>query len=275
MGNFTTSDGLSLYYSDTGSGLPILCLAGLTRCSDDFCFVAPHLSGHRLIMLDYRGRGRSDWAKDISTYSVPREAQDALELLDHLGLESCAVLGTSRGGMIAMFMAATAKSRLLGVALNDVGPELAAKDLKRIFNYLGVPPTERSWADAAKSRAAQMPGFENVPHARWMQEVKNMFDQSAGGLSLRYNTQLREAVRHSFTEPSPDLWPLFDALDGVPLCLLRGANSNLLSAQTSQKMFEKHPDMIKTEVPDRGHTPFLDEPEALEALHRWIKVMKK
>ena len=275
MSNFTTSDGLSLYYSDTGSGLPILCLAGLTRCSDDFCFVAPHLSDHRVIMLDYRGRGRSDWAEDISTYSVPREAKDALELLDHLGIERCAVLGTSRGGMIAMFLAATAKSRLLGVALNDVGPELTADGLGAIFDYLGVPPTERTWEDAAVAREGQMVGFENVPHERWLQDVKNLFEQTAEGLHLRYDPQLREAVRHSFTQPSPDLWPLFDALDGLPLCVIRGANSDLLSTETVQKMFEKHPDMIKTAVPDRGHIPFLDEPESLEALRRWIKVMRQ
>ena len=275
MSNFTTSDGLSLYYSDTGSGLPILCLAGLTRCSDDFCFVAPHLSDHRVIMLDYRGRGRSDWAEDISTYSVPREAKDALELLDHLGIERCAVLGTSRGGMIAMFLAATAKSRLLGVGLNDVGPELASDGLGAIFDYLGVPPTERTWEEAAVARAGQMVGFDNVPHKRWLQDVKNLFEQTVDGLKLRYDPQLREAVRHSFTQPSPDLWPLFNATEGLPLCVIRGANSDLLSAQTLQKMFEKHPDMIKTAVPDRGHIPFLDEPESLEALRRWIKVMRQ
>ena len=275
MSHFTTSDGLSLYFSDTGTGLPILCLAGLTRCSDDFCFVAPHLSEHRLIMLDYRGRGRSDWAEDITTYSVPREAKDALELLDHLGIERCAVLGTSRGGMIAMFLAATAKSRVLGVALNDVGPELATDGLEAIFDYLGVAPTERTWQEAAVARAAQMVGFANVPHERWLQEVKNLFEQTPEGLKLRYDPQLREAVRHSFKAPSPDLWPLFDALDGLPLCVIRGANSDLLSAKTLQKMFEKHSDMIKTEVPDRGHIPFLDEPESLEALRRWIKVMRQ
>jgi len=274
MSNFNTSDGLSLYYSDSGTGLPILCLAGLTRCSDDFCFAAPHLSKHRVIMLDYRGRGRSDWAEDISTYSVPREAMDALELLDHLGIERCAVLGTSRGGMIAMFLAATAKSRLLGVALNDVGPELATDGLEAIIDHLGVPPTERTWQEAAVARAAQMVGFSNVPHERWLQEVKNLFEQTPDGLKLRYDPQLREAVRHSFKAPLPDLWPLFDSLVGLPLCVIRGANSDLLSPTTLQKMFEKHPDMIKTEVPDRGHIPFLDEPESLEALRRWIKVMR-
>lgn len=275
MSNFTTSDGLSLYYRDSGSGLPILCLAGLTRCSDDFCFVAPHLSNHRLIMLDYRGRGRSDWAEDISTYSVPREAKDAQELLDHLGIERCAVLGTSRGGMVAMFLAATAKSRLLGVALNDVGPELATDGLEAIFDYLGVPPTERTLEEAAVTRAAQMVGFDNVPHERWLQEVKNLYEQTEEGLTLRYDPQLREAVRHSFTDANVNLWPLFDALEGLPLCLIRGANSDLLSVQTAQKMFEKHPDMIKTDVQDRGHIPFLDEPEALGALRSWIEVMKQ
>ena len=124
MPHFKTSDGLNLHYTDQGAGLPILCLAGLTRSGRDFDFVAPHLNDVRLITLDYRGRGASDWTDDFATYSVPCETQDAIKLLDHLGLEKVAILGTSRGGLNAMYMAATAKQRLLGVALNDVGPKL-------------------------------------------------------------------------------------------------------------------------------------------------------
>ncbi len=133
---FTTSDGLSLYYTDQGEGLPLLCLAGLTRDGRDFEFVAPHLAGLRLITLDYRGRGQSDWG-DPSTYQIPVEGRDATELLDHLGIDKAAVLGTSRGGLIAMVLAATAKDRLLGVALNDIGPEIAPEGLEVIKNYLG------------------------------------------------------------------------------------------------------------------------------------------
>jgi len=124
MPNFTTSDGLSLHYTDEGEGLPLLCLAGLTRTGRDFDFVAPHLKGVRLIRLDYRGRGQSDWAEDWATYSIPVEGRDAVELLDHLGIEKAAVLGTSRGGIIAMVLAAVIKDRLLGVAMNDIGPAI-------------------------------------------------------------------------------------------------------------------------------------------------------
>jgi len=127
MADFTTKDGTRLHYTDEGTGIPILCLAGLTRNSADFDHVAPHLPTMmpvRLIRMDYRGRGQSDWA-DHETYTIPQEAEDALALLDHLGLDKAAILGTSRGGLIAMLIAATANERLLGVALNDIGPEIA------------------------------------------------------------------------------------------------------------------------------------------------------
>ena len=131
MPDFQTSDGISLYYRDEGEGLPLLCLAGLTRDGRDFDFVAPHLEGVRLIRLDYRGRGKSGWAPH-ETYQIPVEGRDALELLDHLGLEKAAILGTSRGGLIAMVLAATVRDRLMGVALNDIGPEIAGPGLKVI-----------------------------------------------------------------------------------------------------------------------------------------------
>ncbi len=115
MPHFTTSDGLKLYYDEQGEGLPILCLSGLTRDSRDFDYVLPHLTGFRVIRLDYRGRGQSDWAEDHSSYTIPREAQDVLELLAHLSLDSVAVLGTSRGGLVAMGLAAGVPQVLRGV----------------------------------------------------------------------------------------------------------------------------------------------------------------
>ena len=128
MPDFRSEDGLKLYYSDEGEGLPVLALAGLTRNSSDFDYLDQALEGFRLIRLDSRGRGRSDWA-DPSTYTVLQESRDAMALLDHLEIEKAAIIGTSRGGLIAMTIAATAKERLLGVALNDVGPVIDPKGL--------------------------------------------------------------------------------------------------------------------------------------------------
>ena len=121
MPKFTTSDNLNLYYTDEGNGLPILCLAGLSRNGSDFDYVAPHLTDHRLIRLDYRGRGQSDWDANWNNYILPIECRDVIELLDHLKLDAAAIIGTSRGGLNAMGIAAMAPDRLLGVALNDIG----------------------------------------------------------------------------------------------------------------------------------------------------------
>lgn len=276
MPEFHAKDGTRLYYTDEGQGIPILCLAGLTRNGRDFDHVAPHLPTMmpvRLIRLDYRGRGKSDWA-DYKTYTIPQEAEDALALLDHLGLEKAAILGTSRGGLIAMLIAATAKDRLLGVALNDIGPELDQAGLDVIGNYIGRRPAQKTYAEAAAFRAKSWTHFTDVPMARWLTEVENHYIETDKGLDLRYDPKLRDAVLEAGTQPMPDLWPLYDAMLGLPLCLIRGANSDLLSEATADEMLERRIDMIRADIPGRGHVPFLDEDMALDALHEWLEDME-
>lgn len=268
MPRFATPDGLSLHYTDAGTGVPILCLAGLTRTGADFDYVAPHLSSNRLIRMDYRGRGASDHAP-WQTYSIAQEAQDALALLDHLALEKVAILGTSRGGLIAMVIAVTARHRLSGVALNDIGPEIAPEGLAVIADYVGRNPPQKTHAEVAHAMATRMAGFANVPESRWLEEARKHYRETPSGLEITYDPDLARAVAEAGTQPAPDLWPLFDALDGLPLALIRGANSDLLARTTADEMRRRRPDMIFAEVPDRGHIPFLDEPAAVQALTQW------
>ena len=272
MPHFTTADGLALHYTDQGHGLPVIALAGLTRNGADFDHVAPHLPV-RLIRPDYRGRGQSDWA-DPATYTIPQEAADTLALMDHLGLARAAILGTSRGGLIAMLLAATAKDRLIGVALNDIGPEIAAAGLDVIKDYIGRNPPQKTYAEAAAARAKLWTHFADVPMDRWLAEVQAHYAQTPDGLVIRYDPRLRDAVLDAGAQPVPDLWPLFDALQGLPLALIRGANSDLLTLQTAEEMARRRPDMIRADVPGRGHVPFLDEPQALDALHAWLEKMQ-
>ncbi|MGR3760328.1 alpha/beta fold hydrolase [Roseobacteraceae bacterium NS-SX3] len=269
MPRFTTSDGLSLHYTDTGEGLPLLCLAGLTRDGRDFRYFAPYAAGLRMITLDARGRGRSDRDPDFMNYNVMREAQDVLELLDHLGLEKAAVLGTSRGGLVAMMLAATAKERLLAVILNDVGPEIPQDGIARIMEYVGRRPAAKTLAGAAAALAQVMgPVFPDVPSARWQEEAETFYTEDSSGLALCYDPRLRDALlEQAKAGPAPDLWPVFLALEGLPCGIIRGANSDVLSRETYQGMQQRLPGLQAVEVPNRGHVPFLDEPEALALIN--------
>ncbi len=269
MPKFQTSDGLSLYYEDDGTGAPVLCLAGLTRNSRDFDFLAPHMAGKRLIRMDYRGRGKSDYDSDFMNYSILREAQDAIELLDHLGLGQVTLLGTSRGGLIAMVLAYAHRSRLNGVILNDIGPVVDAGGLERIMEYVGKEPNFATYADAATGLGAVYDkDFPGVTYNRWLVQAEFMWaEQGQETLALRYDAHLRDAlVGQAGAGDAPDLWLLFAALEGLPLASIRGANSDLLTTETQAEMARRHPGMIAATVPDRGHVPFLDEPEALKAI---------
>lgn len=273
MPDFTTSDGIRLHYEDDGSGLPVLCLPGLTRNGRDFDYLAPHLDGVRLLRLDARGRGQSQWA-DPATYDLSIETRDVVELLDHLGLERTAIIGTSRGGLAAMVLAAAAPGRLSGVCLVDIGPALEQRGLEAIRGYIGKPPTATTLEEAARLRASLFPDFENVPLTRWREEAERHYIPTSKGLKINYDSRLADVFNAALEQPMPDLWPLFDALDGRPIALVRGANSNLLSTETTAEMRRHRPDMIFADVPGRGHVPFLDEPEALAVIRRWLEPLR-
>lgn len=274
MSKFTTSDGLALYYTDEGDGLPILCLSGLTRTSKDFSYVTPHLSGTRLIKLDYRGRGNSDWDKNWGNYNLFVEARDVIELLDHLALDRVAILGTSRGGLLAMGLAFGAKERLMGAVLNDIGPVIEPRGLSNIMGYIGRAPKVSSHLAAARALEENMTGFVDVPLTRWMEEAIKHYNRSGDGLAITYDPKLRDAVELQGAQAAPDLWPYFDALAGLPLACIRGENSDLFSSDTFDEMQRRRPDMISATVVGRGHVPFLDEPEAVAALQTWIEALK-
>ena len=216
--------------------------------------------------LTLRGRGASDRDPDPANYNVGIEARDVVELLDHLGLARVIVVGTSRGGLIAMLLAATAHERLAGVLLNDIGPELAPEGLASILTYLGVPPKAKSYAEVLGPLRTRMTAFPGLSDAKLASLARRWFDEGEGELLLNYDPRIRDNIEATAGQAAPDMWPLFDALAGIPVAVVRGANSDLLAAETVERMRERRPDLIVAVVPDRGHVPFLDEPEALAAL---------
>ncbi|WP_342773829.1 alpha/beta hydrolase [Histidinibacterium lentulum] len=261
-----------MHFFDEGAGPPVLCLAGLTRNADDFAHVLPHLGEHRVIRLDARGRGRSERPADFTTYNVLREGHDAMELIDHLGLDRVAIIGTSRGGLVAMTLAASHRERLSAVVLNDIGPIVGVAGLARIMGYVGREPDLPDLAAGARALAeAEARSFPDVPPDRWAAEAAARWEETPEGLRNRYDPALHTALmQQSAAGALPDLWMFFEALREVPTGAIRGANSDILSAETLEEMQRRHPGLVSATVPDRGHVPFLDEPASLGVISRVI-----
>ncbi|WP_158971800.1 alpha/beta fold hydrolase [Chachezhania sediminis] len=276
MADFTTSDGLRLYYEIHGQGQPLLCLPGLTRNCRDFDFLLPHMADVQVIALDLRGRGKSAFDPDYLNYNVLREGHDVVELLDHLGLDKVTVLGTSRGGLVAMAVAAGHGDRLAGVILNDVGPEVGPAGIARIMAYLGEKPAQTDydgWARAALEATAKE--FPGVPLDVWRHQAEAQFIETGTGLDLRYDAHLRTAIlEQAAAGTAPDMWLFFERLRAVPTGVIRGANSDILSPDTLARMQERHPGLIAAEVQDRGHPPFLDEAESLSIIRTILETAR-
>lgn len=270
MQHFTTSDGLKIAYSDEGTGAPVLCLSGLTRTSADFDEVVAAFPDRRVIRMDYRGRGQSDRDPDWKNYHPMVEGRDALELLDHLGIDRAAIIGTSRGGIIGMLLAATAKDRMTGLMMVDIGPQMETGGLDLIADYVGKNPPFRTYAEAEAAMPGVYPGFDKVPPERWAKEVRKYWREGPDGLEITYDPHLRDSVLEAFAGPPFDGWALFDMLEGLPVGEIWGLNSNLLSAEVVAEMQRRRPDLILARVPDRGHVPFLDEAESQAALRQFL-----
>jgi len=276
---FTNPDGLQQYYRDydvAPAGAPtVLCLPGLTRNSRDFEEIAAHLAPTcRVICAEMRGRGNSDWDPDPARYRPDVYVSDTMALLKHLGTDRVIILGTSLGGMMAFIIAMMHPGTIIGAVINDIGPEVDPKGIARIKAYVGkgTPPT--TWAEAytaIKSSAATV--YPKFSDEEWRWFTHKLFADKVGVPIIQYDPAISKTfdAENAEAAPPPDFWPIFQAFYSIPTVVLRGGLSDLLSAETLEKMAKVHPDLVPVTVPDRGHTPLLNEPECITAIDALIK----
>ncbi len=256
----------------------MLCLPGLSRNARDFTDVATALSSPsatgpvRVIALELRGRGRSQWAP-AETYTALHEMNDAIAALDQWGLQRVDLLGTSRGGLIAMLMAMQAPDRLRRVVLNDIGPFIEPSGLERIGGSIGNTMTFASYAALAQDMAERLgPQFTRLTPDLWERFARQLASENKdGGVTLDYDPALAEGLAgYTADQPTPDFWPAFDALARRPVLTIRGAHSDLLSAATMEAMRRRHGRMRSHVVAGEGHAPLLWDRPAIEAIRSFL-----
>ena len=265
--HFTARDGLRLYarhYPAPGSRLrPVVCLAGLTRNSRDFHDIASVLSSpgqprpRHVYTLDYRGRGRSAFDPDWQNYQVLNELLDVLDFMTIKGPADAAIIGTSRGGILAMIMAAARPGTIGAVVLNDIGPLIEREGLLRIISYVGRVPLPATWQEAAElARSMNQRHFPAIPGHMWESIARQWYSDEDGRPAHGYDQALNKTAS-VLDGPLPELWPQFKALSRIPAMVLRGEMSDILSAATAQRMQREHPDLTLLTVAGQGHAPLL------------------
>ena len=278
---FFSADGLVLAgrdYAPLGptDRRPVVCLPGLTRNSRDFEPVAARLVGgsgatppRRVVTFEFRGRGASQYDADPTRYNVVQELTDTRLGLSLLGIEKITALGTSRGGIVTMIAGAVAPGLVEAAIINDIGAEVDLAGLMRIKGYVGRPiPETFSWDDVvATMKLANRDEFPALDDAGWQRFARRLHRDVGGRPALDYDPRLAETLAAITPEtPMPDLWPAFDTLADAPVLVLRGALSDILSAETVAKMAERHPGLEAIEVADQGHAPLLEDAPTLDAI---------
>ncbi|HWM84152.1 MAG TPA: alpha/beta hydrolase [Pseudolabrys sp.] len=283
----TTHDGLRLFvrchgrWNDTDGNasarLPVLCLPGLTRTGDDFDVLAQTLATdplrpRRVAALDYRGRGRSDYDSNPANYSLPIEAADVLTVMAALDIAPAVLIGTSRGGLIALVLAMTRPEVIAGVVFNDIGPVVDMPGLMRIKSYVGKMGEPRDFGAAAGLlRSLFADQFPKLTDADWLVAAHRGFREENGRLVPTYDPALARTLDDlDPAKPPPSLWDGFDALADKPLMTIRGANSDILSPATLAEMQARRPDLDNLIVPDQGHPPLMVEPDVIGRIAAFV-----
>lgn len=271
-GWYWSSDGLRLHFRDY-PGDPrrpaLLCLPGLTRNARDFEGLGVRLAGRwRVLAPDLRGRGESAHAKDPLSYVPLTYVQDLSALLEAAGAQRVVLVGTSLGGLLAMLLPAVQRARIAGVVLNDVGPVLEPEGIARVRANVGRTANWPSWMHAARDLRARN-GFiyPRWGIGEWLVFAKRLCRLShSGRIAFDYDPRIAEPFRLPGNDSGIDMWAALDGLAGVPALCVRGALSDMLSAATVAAMAQRLPRLRTAVVPDVGHAPTLEEPEAVAAI---------
>jgi pimeloyl-ACP methyl ester carboxylesterase len=275
---WTSHDGLRLYArvyeGPSAAASTVLCLHGLTRNSRDFEDLAPHIQArYRVIVPDVRGRGLSARDPNPQNYQPAIYIQDIVGLLDAAAAQRATVIGTSMGGLLGMMMGVGHRGRIAGLVLNDMGPEVDPVGLDRIKGYAGRLPPPKNWNDAiAQTRSMFGSAWPNLSAERWSVLTRRGYrEDEKGVLSVDADPMIGEMLRAA-PAATANLWPFWKALRGIPMLVIRGAQSDILSAATFAKMKLENPQLMQLEVAQRGHVPLLDEPECLAAIDSFLLV---
>lgn len=265
----TAQDGLRLHVRQYGprpaTALPMVCLPGLARTVADFDALAPALAAEppdrRVIAIDSRGRGQSDYDSNPANYNVAVELGDVISVLTALEIGPAVFFGSSRGGLLTMLLAVAHPTALAGAVLHDIGPVIEPKGLARIKSYVGKLSQPRDFDEGAvilhRLFGTQFP---KVTHAQWRAAAERTWKQENGALVPTYDVRLSQTLAGlDIEQPLPTMWNEFDALARVPILVIRGANSDILSAATVAAMRERDPGLESIEVADQGHVPLLDD----------------
>lgn len=266
--DYSAQDGLALAGRKYGwanlHATPVVCLAGLTRNSADFHELATYLARdaarpRRVLCLDYRGRGMSARDRDWKNYNPLTEANDVLSGVTAAGISEAAVIGTSRGGMVAMLLAALRPAFLKAVVLNDVGPEIDGRGLVRIRAYVENGRDFASWPEAAEAlRAANEASFPELEGEDWIDRARLIYEEKGGRIVRAYDPALMKTLTAiNLDIRLPSMWPQFNGLAKLPVMVIRGERSDLLSRETVDRMHDAHPGLWSITVPDQGHAPDL------------------
>jgi pimeloyl-ACP methyl ester carboxylesterase len=272
-------DKLRLHVRDYGSrstAAPVVCLPGLTRTTDDFEALAPALAygnpPRRVVAIDSRGRGKSDPDSDPKHYNLSVELADVIAVLTACKIPAAVFVGSSRGGILTMLLAAVHPEMIAGAVLHDIGPKIEAEGVARIKSYVGKMRQPRSLEEGAdilrELFGAQFPKLF-VEH--WLAAARRTWKPRDGRLVLTYDPALAETLADFDIEhPLPPMWDQFDALTRVPVLVIRGANSDILSKTTVREMRARHPNLETIEVPDQGHVPLLDNPDLINRIAAFV-----
>lgn len=247
-----------LEWGDPKNGRVLVCVHGLGRVARDFDALALALSDrYRVVCADVAGRGDSDWLADPMQYQIPQYLSDMVTLIARLDVEAVHWVGTSMGALIGMALAAQANTPVQRLVINDAGPVISKVSLERIAAYFGMAPAFPDIAAAEKYVRTVSAPFGPHTDAEWRFLTEVVVRKNPdGSLRLHYDPRIAEPFRATMPEKDLELWPLWDAIR-CPTLVVRGAQSDLLTRETCDKMAGRGPKAKVVEIPGVGHAPTL------------------
>ncbi len=269
---FITANGLKLHYLDFGGTGPwLVCIHGLTANAHSFDALAPRLtSKYRVISIDVRGRGDSQWGPPAE-YLPQNYVSDLAAMLDQLGVRRASLIGTSMGGIISIIYAGGYADRVERLVLNDIGPEIAPAGAMRIASYVGDAPDRfKDLAEVVSYHRKIYPQMARMPERDLIETVKwSVKAAPGGGLTWKMDPAVRRPMRGGTAQQRFDLWVPYARIT-CPVLIVRGAESDILARDTVDRMRTVLKDAQAVEVAGVGHAPSLVEPESLAALNEFL-----